>query len=347
MKHRPLGRTGLSVPEICLGTMTWGEQNTEAEGHAQMDRAMEKGVNFFDTAELYSTMPIRAETQGSTERIIGTWLKARGKRDDVIIASKIAGPGPKWIDDGAPITPAKITTAIDRSLKRMQTDYIDLYQLHWPNRGSYAFRQIWNYEPWKQNKAQKADDVQAILGALDIAVKAGKIRHIGLSNDSAWGTMQYLNASETYGLPRVASIQNEYSLLNRLFDTDMAELSHHEDVGLLAYTPLAMGLLSGKYRGGAKPEGSRLVISPDLGGRVTEQLAKPLEAYLDLAARHGIHPAQMAIAFCLTRPFMTSVIIGATNLEQLDINIDAANVVLSNDVMTEIAAIRRKHPMPM
>jgi aryl-alcohol dehydrogenase-like predicted oxidoreductase len=347
MKQRPLGRTGLSVPEICLGTMTWGEQNTEGEGHAQMDRAMEKGVNFFDTAELYSTMPIRAETQGSTEKIIGTWLKARGKRDDVIIASKIAGPGPKWIDDGAPITPAKIEIAIDRSLQRMQTDYIDLYQLHWTNRGSYAFRQIWNFEPWKQDKAKKADDFQANLEALDKAVKAGKIRHIGLSNDSAWGTMQYLNASEKYGLPRVASIQNEYSLLNRLFDTDMAELSHHEDVGLLAYTPLAMGMLTGKYRNGAKPTGSRLVISPDLGGRVQENLAAPLEAYLDLADRHGLNPSQMAIAFCLTRPFMASVIIGATNLEQLDTNIDASKVQLPDEVMAEIATIRRKYPMPM
>ena len=253
MKHRPLGRTGLSVPEICLGTMTWGEQNTEAEGHAQMNRAMDKGVNFFDTAELYSTMPLRAETQGSTERIIGTWLKTRGKRDDVIIASKAAGPGPKWIDDGAPITPAKIEIAIDRSLKRMQTDYIDLYQLHWTNRGSYAFRQIWNFEPWKQNKEKKADDFQANLEALDRAVKAGKIRHIGLSNDSAWGTMQYLNASEKHGLPRMASIQNEYSLLNRLFDTDMAEISHHEDVGLLAYTPLAMGLITRREPAGFAP----------------------------------------------------------------------------------------------
>jgi aryl-alcohol dehydrogenase-like predicted oxidoreductase len=347
MKHRPLGRTGLTVPEICLGTMTWGEQNTEAEGHAQMNRAMEKGVNFFDTAELYSTMPIRAETQGSTERIIGTWLKARGKRDDVIIASKIAGPGPKWIDDGAPITPARIEIAIDRSLKRLQTDYIDLYQLHWPNRGSYAFRQIWNFEPWKQAKETKADDVHGILEALSRAVKAGKIRHIGLSNDSAWGTMRYLNAAETHGLPRVASIQNEYSLLNRLFDSDMAELSHHEDVGLLAYTPLAMGLLTGKYRNGAKPAGSRLTVSPDLGGRVTGHVAAPLEAYLDVAERHGLNPSHMAIAFCLTRPFMTSVIIGATNLEQLDVNIEAASVTLSSEVMADIAAIRRTYPMPI
>lgn len=347
MKHRPLGRTGLTVPEICLGTMTWGEQNTEGQGHAQMNRAMEKGVNFFDTAELYSTMPIRAETQGSTERIIGTWLKARGKRDDVIIASKIAGPGPKWIDDGAPITPARIEIAIDRSLKRLQTDYIDLYQLHWPNRGSYAFRQIWNFEPWKQAKETKADDVHGILEALSRAVKAGKIRHIGLSNDSAWGTMRYLHAAETHGLPRVATIQNEYSLLNRLFDSDMAELSHHEDVGLLAYTPLAMGLLTGKYRNGAKPAGSRLVISPDLGGRVTGHVAAPLEAYLDVAERHGLNPSHMAIAFCLTRPFMTSVIIGATNLEQLDVNIEAASVALSPEVMAEIATIRRTYPMPI
>jgi aryl-alcohol dehydrogenase-like predicted oxidoreductase len=347
MKHRPLGRTGLTVPEICLGTMTWGEQNSESEGHQQMDRALEKGVNFFDTAELYSTMPIRAETQGSTERIIGTWLKNRKKRDDVIIATKAAGPGPKWIDDGAPITPHKIATAIDRSLSRLQTDYIDLYQLHWPNRGSYAFRQYWTFEPWKQAKDRKADDVLAILEALDRAVKAGKIRHVGLSNDSAWGTMRYLQMAEQHGLPRMASVQNEYSLLFRLFDSDMAELSHHEDVGLLAYSPLAMGLLTGKYRNSAVPDGSRLTRSPDLGGRVTSHMAAPLEAYLALAGKHGLNPAQMAIAFCLTRPFMTSVIIGATTLDQLETNIDAANVTLSDDVLSEIAAIRRAHPIPI
>ena len=347
MKHRKLGRTGLSVSEICLGSMTWGEQNTEAEGHAQLNLALAHGVNFIDTAELYSTVPLHPETYGRTEEIIGTWLHKRGRRDDVIIASKVAGPGPKWIDDGAPITPEKITRAIDRSLKRLQTDYIDLYQLHWPNRGSYAFRQYWGFAPEKQPKDNPADDVVGILDALDQAVKAGKIRHIGLSNDSAWGTMRYIAESNARGLPRVASVQNEYSLLFRLFDGDMAELSHHEDVGLLAYSPLATGLLTGKYQNGAVPEKSRKSIQPDLSGRVSEQTDAPLAAYLDIAKRHGINPSQFAIAFCLARPFMTSVIIGATNEQQLLTNIAGADVTLSDEIMDEIAAVHRKYPIPI
>jgi aryl-alcohol dehydrogenase-like predicted oxidoreductase len=346
MKHRPLGRTGLSVSELCLGTMTWGSQNSEAEAHAQLDHAVTAGINVIDTAEMYPTTPISAATQGMTESHVGSWLAKRGRRDDVIIATKIAGAGLPHIDGGAPITPARIAIAVERSLKRLQTDHIDLYQLHWPNRGHYHFRRYWGYVPSKQARPSD-DNVAEILGALDAQVKAGKIRHIGLSNDTAWGTMRYLQQADAAGLPRIASIQNEYSLLHRLFDSDLAELSHHEDVGLLAYSVLAMGLLTGKYRGGEVPKGSRMEQQPVLGGRVTEHLHPALNAYLDLAAKAGLDPAQMAIAFCLTRPFMASVIIGATSMAQLQTNIAAADVRLTADVLAAIEAIHRRHPIPM
>jgi aryl-alcohol dehydrogenase-like predicted oxidoreductase len=346
LKHRPLGRTGLSVSEICLGTMTWGTQNSEADGHQQMDYAVDCGVNFFDTAEMYPTTPLGAETQGRTEAIIGTWLAARGRRDDIIIATKVTGAGPKWIEDGAPISPAKIHRAIDNSLKRLQTDYIDLYQLHWPNRGSYHFRQTWSFAPWKQDKAAR-QDIADTLGALKEAVAAGKIRHVGLSNESAWGTMRYLAEAEAQNAPRMASIQNEYSLLHRIYDTDLAELSHHEDVGLLAFSPLAAGILTGKYRNGVVPGGSRRSINHELGGRATERSLAVAEKYIAVAEAHDLDPAQMAIAFCLTRPFMTSVIIGATDMAQLKTDIAGADLVLSDTVMHDIAAIHRDHPIPM
>jgi aryl-alcohol dehydrogenase-like predicted oxidoreductase len=335
MKHRPLGRTGLSVPEICLGSMTWGSQNSESEAHAQIDYALDHGVNFIDAAEMYPTTPISPETQGRTEALIGTWLAKRKTRDDVMIATKVAGPGLPHIDGGAPISAKRIAVAVDRSLKRLQTDYIDLYQLHWPNRGHYHFRRYWGYTPSEQAKA------------LGDAVTAGKVRHIGLSNETAWGATRYLSHAEKTGLPRVVTIQNEYSVLHRLYDSDLAELSHHEDVGLLAYSVLAMGLLSGKYQGGAVPSGSRKVMQPTLGGRVTEHLDSPLAAYLALAKKHGLDPAKMAIAFCLTRPFMTSVIIGATSMDQLKTNIGAAAITLAPEVLAEINAIHRAYPIPM
>jgi aryl-alcohol dehydrogenase-like predicted oxidoreductase len=346
MKHRPLGRTGLTVPEICLGSMTWGSQNTEAEAHAQMDHAFAEGVNFIDAAEMYPTTPISPDTQGLTEAHMGTWIRKRGRRDDLIIATKIAGMGLPHIDGGAPISAKRIGLAVERSLKRLQTDYIDLYQLHWPNRGHYHFRRYWGYTPSQQAKPC-ADDVAEILGALGDAVKAGKIRHIGLSNETAWGATRYLDHAEKTGLPRVATIQNEYSLLHRLYDSDLAELSHHEDVGLLAYSVLAMGLLTGKYENGAVPKGSRMAQQPTLGGRVSEHLQAPLAAYLALARKHGLEPAQMAIAFCLTRPFMASVIIGATSMEQLKVNLGATRITLPPELLTEIEAIHRRHPIPM
>ncbi|MBW3098696.1 aldo/keto reductase [Pseudohoeflea coraliihabitans] len=347
MKMNRLGRTDLRVSEICLGTMTFGEQNTEAEAHAQMDRAVAAGVNFFDAAEMYPTNPLRAETQGRTEEYIGSWLQQSGKRGDVVLASKITGEGNEWIRGGEMISRAAISRALDASLKRLKTDCIDLYQLHWPNRGSFHFRKNWRFDASKQaTGAAMLDDLADTLRGLDDAIKAGKIRAYGLSNDSSWGIMQMLRLAEMHDLPRAASVQNEYNLLYRHFDLDLAEVAHHEDVGLLAYSPLAAGILTGKYQGGVIPEGSRRSRTEKLGGRWTAQTETAVDAYLEVARRHDLDPAQMALAFCLSRPFMTSVIIGATTLEQLETALGAVDVQLSEEVHKEIARLHRKFPMP-
>ena len=346
MKMNPLGRTGLKVSQLCLGSMTWGSQNTEAEGHSQIDRALERGVNFIDTAEMYPVTPKTARTQGRSEEMIGTWLARTGRREDIILASKISGPGMDYIRGGAAITAEAIPEAIEGSLRRMQTDHIDLYQLHWPNRGSYMFRQNWQYDPSGQDTAEVLDNIAATLEALAAEIARGTIRHVGLSNESAWGTAQFLRLAEAQGGPRIASIQNEYSLLCRLYDTDLAEMTAHEQVGLLAYSPLAAGLLSGKYQGGAVPGGSRMSIIGDLGGRATDRAFAAVQAYLDIAARHGLDPSQMALAWTLTRPFLTSTIFGTTTLEQLDVALGAAEVTLSREVMDEIDTTHRAHPMP-
>ncbi len=347
MKYNPLGRTGISVSEICLGTMTWGSQNSEQEAHDQLDYAFSQGVNFIDTAELYPTTPLSPETYGDTERFVGSWMQARGNRDKVILASKVAGPGRPYIRGGAPMSRAGILEAIDDSLARLKTDYLDLYQLHWPNRGHYHFRNAWGYDPSKQDREKVAAELLEALETVGDLVKAGKVRALGLSNETAWGTMQMLKHAEDKGLPRVASIQNEYNLLYRTYDLDLAELSHHEEVGLLAYSPLAAGLLTGKYLDGARPEGSRLTKNGDLGGRYQPLQEPAVRAYVELAKENGIDPAQMALAFCLTRPFMASVIIGATSMEQLKTDIGAADLTLSVDVMNGIRRIHRLYPAPM
>ena len=347
MKFKTLGRTDISVSEICLGTMTWGSQNSETEAHEQMSYAVDAGINFFDTAELYPTTPVSAETFGRTEEFIGSWLKATGKRQDIVLATKIAGSGRPHIRNGRPIEAATIREAVDASLRRLQTDYIDLYQIHWPNRGHYHFRNSWDFDASTQDTAEAWSGIQEKLETLGELVKAGKIRAIGLSNETAWGTMQYLKAAEAKGLPRVASIQNEYSLLYRTFDLDLAEVAHHEDVGLLAYSPLAAGILSGKYIGGAIPAGSRASINSDLGGRLQPLQEPAVRAYADVAGAHGLDLAQMSIAFCLTRPFMASVIIGATSMEQLKTVIGAKDVALSDEVMSALAKIHRQYPMPI
>lgn len=347
MKYNMLGRTDIKVSEICLGTMTWGSQNNEAEAHQQLDYALDKGVNFIDTAELYPTTPLSPETYGDTERFIGSWLAARGNRDKIVLASKVAGPGRPYIRGGQPMTRAGILEAIDGSLKRLRTDYLDLYQLHWPNRGHYHFRQAWTYNPSSQDPARTADELAEVLETTGELVKAGKIRAVGLSNETAWGTMQFLKLSESRGLPRIASIQNEYNLLYRAFDLDLAEVSHHENVGLLAYSALAAGLLTGKYLGGARPEGSRITKNGDLGGRYQPLQEPAVAAYVALAREHGIDPAQLALAFCLTRPFMTSVIIGATSMDQLATDIAAADVTLSEDIMKALQNLHRRYPAPI
>lgn len=350
MKQNELGRTGIKVSELCLGSMTWGTQNSEAEGHEQIDYALDHGINFIDTAEMYPTTPLSAETQGDTERIIGSWVAKSGRRDAVVIATKVSGAGYLAVRNGEPISPQTIETALHASLKSLQTDYIDLYQLHWPNRGSYAFRQSWTFDPTKQDTAKTLDHMHAVLDALDGYIRAGKIRAAGLSNESAWGTANWLRIAEQGSLPRMASVQNEYSLLCRYFDLDMAELCHHEDVGLLSFSPLACGLLSGKYLdcvGEERPRGSRADVSSDtLGGRWTPNAHAAVRAYCDVATKHGLDPVQMALAWCLTRPFMTSAIFGATSMVQLENAINSAKLSLDETVMDELMAVYKKYPIP-
>lgn len=345
MKTLTLGKTGLTVSELCLGTMTWGTQNTEAEAHAQADFALARGVTFWDTAEMYPVNPVRAETVGRTEEIIGTWIAARGGRDRLAIATKVTGKG-QMVRAGQPITGASMRTAVEGSLQRLQTDYIDLYQLHWPNRGSYHFRQAWRYAPTATDKAAETAHMTDILTTAQALIAEGKIRAVGLSNESVWGAARWMHLADSLGLPRMATVQNEYSLLCRQFDTDWAEFSLVEDMPLLAFSPLATGLLSGKYAGGVIPEGSRRSVNPDLGGRVTPQVFPAVAAYLGIAARHGLDPCQMAIAFCRSRPFATIPIIGATTLEQLAVNIGAAGLTLAPEVLDEIAETHRAHPAP-
>jgi aryl-alcohol dehydrogenase-like predicted oxidoreductase len=346
MKFNPLGRTGMRVSEICLGTMTWGSQNSEAEAFEQMDYAIDLGINFIDTAELYPTTPSTAENQGSTEIYIGNWMKARGNRDRIILATKASGPGRPHIRGGVPLDGGEIRKALDLSLQRLKTDHIDLYQIHWPNRSHYHFRQGWNYHPEKQPpKAEIVANFRDCLEALGEAVKAGKIRAVGLSNETAWGAMQFLKLSDELGLPRIASVQNEYNLLYRPHDLDFAELSHHEDVGLMAYSPLAAGILTGKYIGGAKPAGSRASINGDLAGRLQPLQEPAVLAYREIARRHEIELPVMALAWARTRPFMTSVIVGATSMDQLRTAISAKNVEIGPELMKEIKAVIRQYPM--
>ncbi|MEM9469327.1 MAG: aldo/keto reductase [Pseudomonadota bacterium] len=353
MQYSKLGRTGLDVSRVCLGTMTWGEQNTESEAHEQMTYALEQGVNFWDTAELYS-IPIHKETCGLTEEYIGTWFAQNGKRDEVILASKIAGIGPPWIRGGGPLTGDGVRAAIDGSLKRLQTDYVDLYQLHWPNRPFPHFGRnhagIIDFAV--ENSAEIEDNLLDILTAIDEVVKAGKVRHFGLSDDSAWGIMKYLNLAEKHNMPRVESIQNEFSLLDRTDDPYLAEVCVREDVSYLPWSPLATGILSGKYKGGVLPEGSRGHVEKTLGlssgsWRLnSEQTHKAVDGYLAIAEKHGLDVCQMALKFVDKQNFVTSTIIGATTMEQLKTDIDAFDIELSDEVMADIDAVYRQYPIP-
>lgn len=350
MDYRRLGRTDLNVSSICLGTMTFGEQNTEAEGHAQMDFAIDRGVNFLDTAELYPIAPIK-ETQGRTERIIGTWLKSRGNRDKIILASKVVGrTANTWFrKDGSEgrLTKVQIEEAVDQSLRNLQTDYIDLYQLHWPDREVSGF----GSNPTQWVDPAPVDDetpIETTLEALAGLVKAGKVRHIGLSNESAWGTMTFVKAAEAMGLPRVVSIQNAYSLVNRTFEINLAEIALRENVGLLAYSALAQGYLTGKYQNGALPHGARKTLFNRLQRYEKPGTAEAIDDYLALAKDAGLDVAQMALAFALSRSFVTSVIIGATRMDQLETDLGAVNVKITADLEARINAIHqvRGNPAP-
>ncbi|EEW25653.1 aldo/keto reductase [Rhodobacter ferrooxidans] len=344
MQHLPLGRTGIMVSELCLGTMTWGTQNTQPQAHQQMAMALDHGVNFWDTAEMYPVNPVSADTVGNTEAIIGTWF-ADQPRDKVVLASKVAGGGNAALRAGAPLTGASFRAALDASLRRLNTDYIDLYQIHWPNRSSYHFRKNWNYHP-KASRDTTLAHMTEVLAAAQDAVAQGKIRALGISNETVWGAAQWLRLADAAGLPRMASIQNEYSLLCRQFDTDWAELSVQEDLPLLAFSPLACGLLSGKYAGDVIPEGTRRAIVPSLSGRITPQVFPAVAAYLGLAAEARLDPNQMALAFCRARPFPCIPIIGATTLAQLKVNLGSAEVTLSPEVLEAIDALHRAHPAP-
>lgn len=346
MEYRKLGRTGLDVSVICLGTMTWGRQNTEAEGHAQMDYALAQGVNFFDTAEMYAVPP-SADTYGKTEEIIGSWFAARGSRDKVILATKVAGPGLAWIRGGDyKIDRANIMAAIEGSLKRLRTDYIDLYQLHWPNRDVYHFGDHFNFHPEQADPAAERESFAEILRTLDDLVKQGKVRHVGLSNETAWGAMQYQRLAEENGWPRMVSVQNEYSLLCRLFEFDLAEIALHENIGLLAWSPLAAGALSGKYLDGKMPPGSRRTLLTSPTHRNTPQAQAAIRDYMAIAEKHGLDVCQMALAFVNRQPFVTANIIGATSMEQLKTNIASIDLLLDDAVLKDIEIAYRRHPVP-
>jgi len=346
MKMNPLGRTGLQVSELCLGTMTFGTQTPEAEAHDQIEMALAAGVNFVDTAEMYPVNPVSRDTIGRSEEIIGNWNASSGRRGDYILATKHSGEGLASVRDGAPISAKTIASTIEGSLRRLRTDYIDLYQFHWPNRGSYMFRKNWTYDPSGQNREETLANMVECLQALQQQVDKGNIRAFGLSNESAWGCAQWLRLAAEQGAPRVVSMQNEYSLLCRMYDTDLAELSVNEEVGLLAFSPLGAGLLTGKYQGGAVPVGSRKSLNPGLGGRDRPRAYDAVAAYLDIAARHGLDVVHMALAWCRTRPFMASAIFGATRLAQLQHLLGAVDVELSDEVMGEIDLAHRANPMP-
>ena len=342
MQYRKLGRTNLDVSLIGLGTMTWGKQNTQADGFEQMDYALERGINFFDTAEMYA-IPPSPETYGTTETIIGNWFQERGNRDKVILATKITGPGLAWIRDGDIINRDNVIRAVEDSLTRLKTDYIDLYQMHWPNRGSYHFGKTWGFAP-KFDAQQEQDNFLEVLKTYQELIQQGKIRHVGLSNETAWGTQKWLQLAEQYDLPRMASIQNEYSLLCRYFEPDLSEIALAEDCGLLAWSPLTRGIISGKYLNGAKPAGARLTIETRAEHRNGPLLDAAVERYIALANEHDLDVCQMALAFVNQQPFVTSNLIGATSMEQLKTNIDSIDVSLSDEVLAGIETIRREYP---
>lgn len=343
MKYTTIPQTDIRVSKICLGTMTYGQQNTEADAHEQLSYARDQGVNFIDTAEMYS-IPGRKETQGSTERYIGSWLKDQ-KREDLVVATKITGPMPyfNYLRDNLGFSREVIHSALDQSLKRLQTDYVDVYQLHWPERNVNFFGQR-NYVH-KENEAW-TDNFHEVIETLDGLVKEGRIRHYGVSNETSWGVMRQLQESDKHGLARCKTIQNPYSLLNRTFEINLAEVSMREKVGLLAYSPLAFGVLSGKYLGGRMPEKSRIKLFPNYSRYSNPQALHLTEKYKEMADRHGLSLTHLSLAFVNQRPFVTSNIIGATTMEQLRENISSIDIELSEEMLSEIDEIQNLQPNP-
>ncbi len=344
MKYTTLPNTNVKVSKICLGTMTWGNQNTEADGFGQMDYALEQGVNFFDTAELYS-VPATPETYGATEKIIGNWFKKTGNRNKIVLASKIAGAGAytAHIRLGG-FTKKNITEAIEGSLKRLQTDYIDLYQLHWSDRGVNCFG-VRDY-PYKTS-TREAENHLEILEHLNNFIKQGKLNYIGLSNETPWGTMKYLQVAEQHNLPKMITIQNSYSLIHRPYEYGMSEVSLRENIGLLAYSPLAQGVLSGKYLNGNQPKGARGTLFPRFIARyMTEGSKNAVAEYLKIAEKYGLTLPKLALAYINQLPFVTSNIMGATKMEQLKENIDSINIKLSDELLKEIEAVHNLIPNP-
>lgn len=344
MEYKRLGRTDLQVSAICLGTMTWGEQNTEQQAHEQLDYALAAGVNFIDTAEMYPVPP-KAETYSRTEQYIGNWLAKRGKRGKIVLATKVAGRG-DWIDymrDGnICFDRNNIETAINDSLKRLQTDYVDLYQLHWPDRKTNFFGHLgFEYDPEDQSVP-----IEETLSVLNDIIKTGKVRHFGLSNETPWGAMTFIRLADEKGWPRPVSIQNPYNLLNRSFEIGLSEVAHHEDMGLLAYSPLGFGVLSGKYLDGARPEGARLTLFTRFDRYNSVNAGRATQAYVDIARKHGLDPAQMALAYVTSRSFVTSNIIGATTMAQLKDNIASMDLKLDEAVIEDIEAVHKDIPNP-
>ena len=343
MNFKKLGNTNLKVSTICLGPMTWGEQNNEKEAFEQMNYSLDCGINFFDAAEIYPS-PCRKDTFGETEKIIGKWLNQKKNRDKIVLASKIAGPGLSWVRDGGQnYSEKKIEKALEDSLKRLQTDHIDLYQLHWPERKTNFFGRL----SYNHKEEDSWNDFETVLIALEKFVKQGKIRYVGLSNETPWGLSKFLEISKTKKLPRMVAVQNPYSLLCRTYEIGLSEISIREKSGLLAYSPLAGGFLTGKYRNNNLPEKSRQKLFADYYTRYSKTSASPvIEKYYNIAKKFGLNFAQMSIKFCEIQKFLTSVIIGATSMEQLKIDIESVNVNLTEEILKEINNVQIKHPNP-
>ncbi|MCK5769164.1 NADP(H)-dependent aldo-keto reductase [Algiphilus sp.] len=342
MDYRRLGHSDLEVSLICLGTMTWGQQNTEAEAFEQIDYALDQGINFIDAAEMYPVPPM-AETQGATETIIGNWLARSGRREEIVLASKVTGKSAMdWIRGGPRLTRQQIVEACEDSLQRLQTDFLDLYQVHWPDRATNFFGKL----GYQHREDDDVAEIGETLGALAELVEAGKVRYVGISNETPWGLSEYLRLAHQHDWPRVVSVQNPYNLLNRSYEIGLAEFSWRERVGLLAYSPLAFGVLSGKYLGGEKPEGARLTLFERFSRYTGEIPEAATRAYVELAREHKLDPAQMALAYVNSRGFLASNIIGATTMEQLKANIASHDVALSSKVLKGIEAIHQRYPNP-